>query len=264
VTRLERFVSNEIDIASGHYAKKQIGSRSHLVAWSHGSRFRLGVRLAAPLAGGRVLDYGCGDGTFLGMLIQTAHAPAMTVGAEIDDGQVDDCRARLGGDPRLSFVRVEALTQAEHTHAFDGLFCMEVLEHVINWLPLFARWKWLVKPGGTIIVSVPVETGPALVVKQTVRRVAGWRGIGDYPGIAPYSWGELVRSVFAGSVQHIPRPVHPGNNGSGGYCHKGFNWRVLQRELAKYFAIERILSSPVTWLPAGVGRQAWFVLRNPQ
>jgi SAM-dependent methyltransferase len=255
-------VCNEIDIASGHYAKKQIGSRSRLVAWSHGSRFRLGLRLAAPLAGRRVLDYGCGDGTFLGMLVQTADAPATAVGAEIDDGQVHDCRSRLGGDPRLSFARVEALTPADYTHAFDGLFCMEVLEHVIKWSPLFARWKWLIKPGGLVVVSVPVETGPVLAVKQIVRRIAGCRGIGDYPGIAPYSWGEFVRSVFAGSAQHIVRPVHAGNNGSGGHCHKGFNWRVLHRELAKHFAIERLLSSPLTWLPAGLGSQAWFVLRN--
>jgi hypothetical protein len=188
-------------------------------------------------------------------------APAAAVGAEIDDGQVEDCRRRFGNDPRLSFVRVESLNEAEHTGAFDGLTCMEVLEHVVDWEPLFDRWAWLVKSGGTILVSVPVETGPALVVKQLVRRVAGWRGIGDYPGIAPYTWREYARSVLAGSRQHIVRPIHAGANG-GSHCHKGFNWRVLRTALARRFVIEQMSSSPLTWLPPGLGSQVWFVLRK--
>jgi SAM-dependent methyltransferase len=251
------------NIKGGHYAKKQLHSRSRLIAWSHRSRFEVGIKLSARFSGRRVLDYGCGDGTFLALLIDSPYAPAAAVGAEIDDGQVNDCRSRFGDDARLSFVRTEALNQADHRHAFEGLVCMEVLEHVIDWAPLFDQWEWLIKPGGTILVSVPVETGPALVVKQMVRRVAGWRGIGDYPGIAPYSWGEYFRSVLAGSRQHIVRPVHLAANGTGGYCHKGFNWRVLRTALARRFDIERTISSPLTWLPPGLGSQVWFVLRKP-
>ncbi len=251
------------NIKDGHYAKKQLHSRSRLISWSHRSRFEVGVGLAARFAGQRMLDYGCGDGTFLAILIEKSFAPAAAVGAEIDDGQVNDCRTRFGGDSRLSFVRTNALNRVDHTHAFDGLVCMEVLEHVIDWDPLFDQWSWLVKPGGTILVSVPVETGPALVVKQIVRRVAGWRGIGDYPGIAPYTWREYARSVLAGSSQHIVRPVHPAANETGGYCHKGFNWGVLRAALGNRFAIEQTISSPLTWLPPGLGSQVWFVLRNP-
>ena len=252
------------NVEDGHYAKKQLGSRSRLIAWSHRSRFQLGLRLAERLAGQRVLDYGCGDGTFLAFLMDTSFAPAVAVGAEIDDGQVNDCRTRLGADPRLSFIRTEALTRAEHRHAFDGLFCMEVLEHVIDWAPLFERWKWLVKPGGTIVVSVPIETGPALVVKQAVRRVAGWRGIGDYPGSAPYTWEEYARSLFAGRRQHIRRPVHRSPDGAESHCHKGFNWRVLRSALADRFVLEGTYNSPVGWLPSGLGSQVWFVLRNAE
>jgi SAM-dependent methyltransferase len=252
-----------VNIKDGHYAKKQLYSRSRLIAWSHRSRFETGLRLAARFAGQRIIDYGCGDGTFLALLMDRPGAPAAAVGADLDDGQVNNCRARFGSDPRLFFVRIDTLNPAVQTSGFDGLVCMEVLEHVIDWAPLFDQWRWLVKPGGTILVSVPVETGPALVVKQAVRRVAGWRGIGDYPGIAPYTWGEYVRSVLAGSRQHITRPVHPEANGSGGYCHKGFNWRVLRTALAGRFAVERTLSSPLSWLPPPLGSQVWFVLRNP-
>jgi SAM-dependent methyltransferase len=251
-------MSNAIE--TGHYARKQLFCQSHLIGWSHRKRFEIGIRLAKRFAGQRLLDYGCGDGTFLAMLSAERAAPA--VGAEIDDGQVNDCRARFGDDGQLSFVRIESLNPTEHTHAFDSLVCMEVLEHVVDPEPIFARWRWLVVPGGFILVSVPVETGVALAFKQAARRVAGWRGIGDYPGLAPYRWSELVRGVFAGSRQHIERPVHRGADGSEFHCHKGFNWRTLRSELAKRFHLQETVGSPLPWLPAGLGSQVWFVLRN--
>jgi SAM-dependent methyltransferase len=250
------------NIKDGHYAKKQLHSQSRLIAWSHRSRFETGLRLSARFAGQRLIDYGCGDGTFLALLMDRPGAPASAVGADLDDGQVNDCRARFGFDPRLSFVRIDKLNPVEHPADFDGLVCMEVLEHVIDWAPLFDRWRWLVRPGGTILVSVPVETGPALALKQAARRVAGWRRIGDYPGIAPYTWGEYLRSLFAGEMQHIDRPVHPSPDGGGSYCHKGFNWLVLRAALARLFVLEQTLSSPLAWLPPGLGSQVWFVLRN--
>ncbi len=251
------------NIKSGHYAKKQLHSRSRLIAWSHRARFETGLRLSAGFRGQRLIDYGCGDGTFLALLMARPAAPAAALGAEIDDGQVNDCKARFGAEPRLSFVRIDALNPAEHASGFDALVCMEVLEHVLDWAPLFECWRWLVKPGGTILVSVPVETGPVLVLKQAVRRVAGWRGIGDYPGIAPYTVGEYLRSMFAGNSQHISRPVHASANGGvGGYCHKGFNWRVLKAALAAQFELESTLSSPLAWLAPGLGSQVWFVVRN--
>ena len=248
-------------LSAGHYARKQIGSRSRLIAWSHGARFRTATELARRFEGQSVLDYGCGDGTFAALLLAQEQTPHAVTGVEIDDWQVNNCRARLT-DPRLSFERVESLTPETHAASFDALFCMEVLEHVVDWEPLFERWRWLVVPNGAIVVSVPVETGPVLLFKQAVRHVAGWRGIGDYPGIAPYTWGELARAVVAGDAQHIVRPLHRGADGVGSYCHKGFNWRYLRAALARHFVLEDTLSSPIRWLPAGYGSQVWFVLRN--
>src|SRR5437879_6438583 len=225
------------------------------MVWSHRSRFELGLKLAAELAGGRLLDYGSGDGTFLGLLMARPTTPAAAVGAEVDEYQVNDCRTRLGSDPRLTFVRTDDLTPESHAHAFDGLVCMEVLEHVPDWQPVFDRWRWLVKPGGRILVSVPVETGPALALKQLVRRLAAWRGHPDYPGSAPYTWSEYFRSLVAGVRQHVPRPIHTQPGRPPYHCHKGFNWRVLRAALARRFHVERAISSPVTWLPPGLGSQ---------
>ncbi len=109
---------------------------------------------------------------------------------------------------------------------------MEVLEHVIDPLPLLADFERLLAPGGTLVISVPIETGLPILVKQVVRRVAGWRRIGDYPGTSSYTPRELAKSVFAASRQHIIRPVFPRSDGRLFHDHKGFNWRALRATVA--------------------------------
>src|SRR5581483_963746 len=107
-------------------------------------------------------------------------------------------------------------------------------------------------------------TGLPVLVKQLVRRVAGWRGLGDYAWTSSYSLGELWAALTAGSRQHFPRRILGLDHGGAGYHdHKGFNWRVLRALLARRTRIERTLASPIAWLPPDFASQAWFVARAP-
>ena len=92
-------------IATGHYAQKQLLSRNPLVRWSHGSRFALARELVAPFAGRRLLDYGCGDGTFLARTegapqlgAATASRDTVTYVRLAPDGAVRDTLGRFPGD----------------------------------------------------------------------------------------------------------------------------------------------------------------------
>jgi SAM-dependent methyltransferase len=250
-------------IGHGHYAKKQLFSRDKLVAWSHRRRFDAAVSLTRDFAGKRVLDYGCGDGTFLALTMMTPTPPALGVGAELTAETVNDCRVRYREEPRLKFVQVNELGGTDHVGQYDAVFCMEVMEHVVDWNPELARLKKLLKPHGKLIISVPVETGLPLVVKQTVRRIAGWRKIGHYPGTSPYSLREMVSGIFAGTSQHLPRPIFE-TGGGPFHDHKGFNWMVLKDRLRRDFIVERVLASPFSWLGPHLATQAWFIARLPE
>ncbi len=250
-------------IKSGHYARKQLYGGAWLITWSHRRRFQLACRLAARFHGRRLLDYGCGDGTFLAMTCDSPVAPAEAVGAELSDALVNDCRTRLGGRAGLSFVTVADLAGTGSEGRFDILFCMEVLEHVVDREPVFDLWERLLSAGGEILVSVPNETGPALAIKQPARRLAGWCGMSDYPGLHPYTWREYTRGLFAGRQPHITRPIHRGGDGSAFHCHKGFNWRALRDELVQRWELMRIYRSPVPFLPLDFNSQIWFHLRKP-
>jgi SAM-dependent methyltransferase len=247
-------------LREGHYAAKQIFCRDRLIAWSHRRRFDTGLALAQRFAGGRLLDYGCGDGTFLALLSATAGRPSEAVGAELDAGQVNDCRSRLGGGRGLSFVSIADLDSDLHRGRYDAVVCMEVLEHVVDLEPVIDRLATLLTPAGSLVVSVPVETGLPLIVKQATRCIAGWRGIGDYPGTSPYTWREYRASIFAGSRPHLTRPIYGGTTPF--HDHKGFNWMALRNRLGRRFTIDRVVASPFAWLGPRLATQVWFVGRK--
>jgi SAM-dependent methyltransferase len=211
------------------------------------------------MTGVRQLDYGCGDGTFLGLLASEREITA--VGAEIHSSIVEDCRTRFAGHDNLKFVLVADLDRARPA-SYDVIYCMEVFEHVTDPPALLDCFERLLAPGGMLVISVPIETGLPVVVKQIVRTIAGWRGIGNYPGTTGYSFAELLRSVLASSAQHISRPMFRRDDGSAFHDHKGFNWRVLRALVRSRFDLVREDTSPVGWLGPQLGTQRWFVARK--
>jgi SAM-dependent methyltransferase len=247
-------------LRDGHYAAKQIFCKDRLIAWSHRRRFDAGLALARAFRGRRLLDYGCGDGTFLAMLLATADRPAEAVGAELDEFQVTDCRTRLRDRAGLSFVSIDSLDSPAQSGRYDAVVCMEVLEHAVQVDMVIDRLWRVLAAGGTLLVSVPVETGLPLLVKQAARRIAGWRGIGDYPGTSPYNWREYYASVFAGAKPHLERPMFGGD--APFHDHKGFNWMDLRDRLARRFVIDRVVASPLPWLGPHLATQVWFVARK--
>jgi len=251
-------------LAGGAYAQKQLFCKARLVAWSHGARFRMACRLAEPFAGRKLLDYGCGDGTFLA-LIQDRFTQA--VGADMDPKQTADCIRRFASLSGLSFVLTEDLLDARHNGRFDVVFCMEVLEHCTEQTraAVLSDLHRLVAVDGTVIISVPVEVGPSLIVKQLLRTLAGRRGIGDYRYSEKYTFKDLMKMVFAGEETAIERPVYrvdliPGKP-TYYHAHKGFNWRTFRRQLNELFSVQRILFSPLGWLRGFFSSQVWFICK---
>jgi 2-polyprenyl-3-methyl-5-hydroxy-6-metoxy-1,4-benzoquinol methylase len=246
-------------VASGDYARKQIYCPSRVVAWSHGSRFRLAARLAA--GGTRLLDYGCGDGTFLAL---THGRFERAIGADVDDGQLEACRARLGHLAGVRFLRADDLAAPEHAHAFDVVTCMEVLEHCPDpeRLRVLDTLSLLAAPRGRVIISVPIEIGPALLAKQLVRAVAAWRGFGDYRHRETYSPRELLAALLARPNLARARYRVETPHGPFEYCgHKGFDWRPLESDIRQRFTVERRLFTPLPVAGRLLNSQVWFVCR---
>jgi 2-polyprenyl-3-methyl-5-hydroxy-6-metoxy-1,4-benzoquinol methylase len=259
-----RHAADEAVLNSGHYARKQLFSRSRIVAWSHTRRFQTALELVAPFAGARLLDYGCGDGTFLTLARGRFTDP---VGADIEAWQVSDCERRLFRLTGASFATTASLRRSEWSGRFGVAVCMEVLEHCpdVERREVLDDLARLVAPDGAVIVSVPLESGPSLVAKQVVRASAAAMGLREYDHRERYTIRELVRMTVAGPETQIERTVTSAGGGETAYHftgHKGFNWMQVQRELEARFAIEKRTFSPMPRLRSCLNSQVWFVCRR--
>lgn len=243
-------------VEDGTFYKKQLLSSNRLVAFSHRARFDTARRLVAPFAGGRLLDYGCGDGTFLW---RVADLFPDAVGLDVSEQRIENCRQRLGNIARLRFLHTSAFSGHELSEPFDVATCMETLEHCPppQLEQVLSDLKRVVKPNGTIIISVPIEIGPTLLAKQMVRHFLGRRGVGDYQYTESYTRSELVKMMFATSDTEIERPVYGSE-----HPHKGFNWRSLKRRLEREFRVEDLTFSPFGSLRGWISSQVWFILRS--
>jgi SAM-dependent methyltransferase len=245
-------------IAWGHYYRDQLGCKSGVIAWSHRSRFRMGLRLIGP-SPGRLLDYGCGDGTFLAM---AADRIREGWGTDVSPEEIADCGRRLGAMTNLHFSRVAEMAGGSHDAAYDVVTCMETLEHctapdVEKVLKDLGR---LASPGGRIIISVPIETGPSFLLKLAFRRAVVWRGVDAYRVYEPYTPRNAVRMLLAGPNTVVERPVYGGPD-SPSHSHYGFNWRVLRERVRANLIVERTVFSPLGFLGGWLSSQAWFVCR---
>jgi len=252
-------------LQQGHYARKQLFSRNAAVAWSHRRRFALARELASAHAGGALLDYGCGDGTFIALAHESFRE---SVGADIDVEQVKGCTERLGSLPHVRFLPIEALRDPQHRERYDAVVCMEVLEHCPSDVQpgVLDDLNRVSRPGGAVIISVPIEIGPTLVVKQAVRAAAAASGLTEYAQRERYRPSEFMRMVLAGTTSEIDRPETIATTATGAtvrfHGHKGFNWHLLERTVERVFTIERRLYSPVPLTGPLLNSQVWFVCRK--
>ena len=108
-------------------------------------------------AGDRVLDLGCGDGSFAAAL---TGAGAQVTMADVAEGALSRAQAAapdaeavlLGEDAPLPFG----------DDAFGLAWCGETLEHVADVTGLAAELRRVTRPGGTLLVTTPNQ--PRLVV----------------------------------------------------------------------------------------------------
>lgn len=247
-------------VADGHYYQAQIANRNRVLAWSHQSRFEKSLSLIGHNTK-KLLDYGCGDGTFLALAsdrIDEGH------GVDVDANQIEDCRTRLDSVGNLRFFVNGDLSGTEHDGAFDVVTCMETLEHCTEPVveEVLADLSRLCAPGGRVIISVPVEIGPSFLVKQTVRAIARRQGTSSYDVHETYGLRDAVKMLFAGRHTSIERTIFEAPP-LVGHSHYGFNWRRLRERVRQHLTVDSTIFTPLGFLGGWVSSQAYFVCHPP-
>lgn len=107
--------------------------------------------------GDRVLDLGCGEGRHLHGLHMLGGIEG--IGVDLDEVSLERARAGLEhlgpSDASISFLRADAHGLPFPDRSFDALICSEVLEHLADPEAAVREAARLVKPLGSLAISVP-------------------------------------------------------------------------------------------------------------
>jgi SAM-dependent methyltransferase len=103
-----------------------------------------------------VLDAGCGHGQITSILDQ--HGRSAT-GVDYDSSMIDLARSRF---PDIEFEAAD-LQSWNRPGAFDVIFHCHTLEHLPDAVATLANLRTSLKPGGRIVVEVPLELRPGII-----------------------------------------------------------------------------------------------------
>lgn len=99
---------------------------------------------------GKVLDYGCGDASFLRYLANDGYE---LHGAEYNPALVQKLQAKFSG---IGFTTIASVLEEENNR-YDVIHLGDVLEHLLNPKEIIETLRRRLTPGGVLFVEGPIE-----------------------------------------------------------------------------------------------------------
>ena len=208
-----------------------------LARFAHERRYGVSLATAARLLahGGTVVDFGAGDGAFVHRL-----------GLARPDAQ------RVAIEPLVPIRYPEIRRVAAFAELDDGscelVTALEVLEHLEDddLAKFVAEAGRVLRPGGRLLVTVPVMYGLALPLKE-LSRMFLLRAPPDA------RLGEIARATVGLPIARTRWRQ---------WSHAGFDFRALRQRIAACLELAEENYSPFPWLPWWLNSQAIFVARR--
>ena len=160
-SNLSATVMSETRIDKNYYDSSDYfeGKAAHLLdSNSKFHRYRVShvLEIHQPRREDRVLDVGCGWGTFSFAL---ADKVAETVGVDFSEKSVEICNQRLANDPKqnLQFLCTDAGSTGLESETFDLAIAADIFEHLYpaDSVKVTSEMYRLLKPGGRFSIWTP-------------------------------------------------------------------------------------------------------------
>jgi SAM-dependent methyltransferase len=164
------------------------------------SQLQMVREVLRPAGGKRILDAGCARGRFAKNLVCSG---AAVFGIDLTELFVHDARRNV---PPASFACASLSALPFDRDLFDGIYCIEVLQHVPVTVSALREMSRILKPGGTLLIidrslqALDSHTGlPAMFVKYRAERQGsvrllpsgrwkGWMYPRDFPFRERWFW----------------------------------------------------------------------------
>ena len=131
------------------------------------------------LAGGRLLDVGCGDGAFTRVL---ASGFREVYGIDVQEPYLARFRESIKGDGRFHVLKMSASEMELPDAFFNTIVTIETLEHVPELPAAATEICRLLQPGGELLITVPNRWFP---FENHGIRIGSWQKDGRIP-LLPY------------------------------------------------------------------------------
>jgi SAM-dependent methyltransferase len=236
------------------YASRTYDNPNWIVRFPHRQRYEFAVKAINAGRPAVVLDYGAGDGHMLVKLLQDSRTdPAMRAIAYEPLPYIRGLLESIVEEQGLA-CRIQAVGSLDELadRQFECVTCLGVLEHlnVTDRFVFYAFAQRVLAPGGRVLIDVPIELGPTLLIKNLGRRVLK-------SDAREYSRAETLRAAFGRTV-FDPVRWDPREQVDFIMTHKGFDYRLFAQELSGRFRIDQQVNTPFAALPALVANQEVF------
>jgi len=236
-----------------NYAELTFNDRNPVKRWLQRKRLASALNLVpADRVPSAICDFGAGSGELCKVLRQR-YPDARICCYEPTPALLAQARDNLRDLHNIEF-RDDAAALAPGE--FDLVFCLEVFEHLppAQTRAAMRLMRSLLCAFGVAIIGVPVEIGPPALYKGFFRMA---RRLGEFDAI-PMN----VMLSLAGMPPRF-RPV--GEIAPGAHYHfhhMGFDYRMLQRELAAEFRLAKVAAGPFGPLGTVANPEVYFVVGN--
>jgi SAM-dependent methyltransferase len=189
------------DLLGRYRSLARISERvEEFTAWRNGVLEKaLGSLPPISLEGKTVLDFGCGGGELSRLLM--ARGAAKLYGVDLNPDALDDARRSNPNGASAEFLLGAESSIPLPSSSIDVIFCISVLEHVIDVDSILTEWHRILRPGGHVLIEwcawhhpdgshldsvIPIPYAQCIFSESTLSRTA--RRIHNSPSYRPKFW----------------------------------------------------------------------------
>lgn len=214
-----------------------------LTRWLHGYRYRHALDALADIPQPfSVLEIGTATGKLFGALAERYQIDY--TGIEPYEGFAAQARARYGNRPNFRLLEASA-TPIIHEQRADVVIALETFEHILEREVVTIVDGIAAMSPKLFIASVPVELGPAILMKNLGSFLCGYRRHREY------GWRRTLAATF-NRLDSLP---------PHGSSHMGFDWRWLAQTIRHRFKILEMRRFPFAFLPASCSATVFMICR---
>lgn len=235
-----------------NYSDSTYASASKIKRWLHEKRFAAAIKILNIKSNDIFLDYGCGDAHLLQLCAKIWPAQNLfgfEPAASLRDQAIKTV-ALLGVKLVGNLSELNLPINGQRLQ-FTKIACLETCEHLLgaDLQTLFSNVQKLLTPNGTFVVSVPIEIGLPALFKNIFRFLKNK----NHDNL---TFKTLFTTTFG---LNTPRNLSQQLNALNYiYSHIGFNHKLFEKTLQKFFKITKKRCSPFSSLGAWINNTIYF------